>query len=151
MFGSKAFGWKLAGASALALGLGTWCAVRGRDLNPSLWRLAAQPERWSGQAVWIPAARVGEGDPDGFWIESDRARFRVLGRAAVRPGDEVSLTGRVNAAGPHLELDRLRVLPRRTKLRWAVEAVSLAVLGGVLFNFRRRFSFHPEAAQAERR
>lgn len=151
MFGPRAYGWKLAAATALALGMGTWCAVRGRDINPSVWRLAAQPEQWAGQEVWIPAARVSECDAEGFWIEGDRARLRVRGRAAARPGDTVSLKGRVDPSGPHLELLRLRVLPARAKWRWVVEIVSLAVLGVVLLNFGRRFSFHPEAAHVEGR
>lgn len=151
MAGLKSFGGKLTVAAVLALGMGTWSAVRGRDLNPSVWRLAAQPERWAGQVLWIPAARVAECDTQGFWVEGERARLRVRGRAEVRPGDEVSLKGRMNPAGPYLELLRARVLPPWARLRWAVEAVSLAVLGWVFLNFRKHFSFHPEALQAKER
>ena len=151
MFSNRHYRWKLGAAIAAIALLGVLAARRGEAVNPMLWRCVAQPERWQGARLWIPFARIvsvrdasyeiAAGDPE--------ARIRVDGPAPGKPGDLVTLTGTFRADGPRLEPDRSRAFPPRFRLRWLVEAVSIAVVLGVLANLARHFLFRPKLLQVE--
>ena len=151
MFSNRLFGWKLGAAlGAIAL-MGVYASHRGDDTNPALWRCVVQPERWDQKHLWIPGARIvaiGEsfyeiasGDPE--------VRIRVDGAAPGKVDDPITLTATFRSDGPRLVTDRVRVLPSRTRLRWVVEAVSVAVALAVLANLGRHFQFRPKVLQLE--
>lgn len=139
MFGSRHLGLKLAGALTLAALFGVSSAVRGRDLNPSLHRLLATPERWDGEDIWFPAAALKAVQPGFLLIEADGLRLPVYGTLDAAPGDVVSLRGTFRARERRLELLSGRRVPSTSHLRWLVEAVSFLVLAWVLWNFWRHF------------
>jgi len=149
VFGNRRYGWKLGGALALVLALGALSGARGSLVNPAPWRCLAQPERWDGARIWIPAARVASADAEGFVLETEGLPFRVAGRAEVRPGDTVGVAGTFEAAGPRLRLGEWRRIGPLGGTRWIAEAVSIVVLALVAANFFRRFRFRPGAADVE--
>ena len=57
----------------------------------------------------------------------------------------MTVRGTFHSEGPHVSMMLLRHKPSGANLRWLVELVSLIVLAGVLWNFWRKFSIHPEA------
>lgn len=151
MFSNRHFGWKLGGALALVAAMGLYGAARADSINPALWRCLAEPDRWSGTRLWLPAARivavrsgdfdVGTGDPE--------VRIRVAGRSPAEAGAVLTLVGTFRAEGPRIDLDRSRILPPHFRLRWVVEAVSVVVALGALANLARHFLFRPRTLQAE--
>lgn len=149
MFGNRGLGWKLAASLALIAGLGVLSAVGGSSINPALWKCAAQPERWHDSVVWISRATVVSAGDREFTIDAEGLRLPVRGESPAGPGLPVELRARFRAEGPHLVLIRGRALPPATRLRWLVEAVSVAVLAGVLWNLARHFSVRPRALQVE--
>ncbi len=149
MFSNRRFGWKMAGAVALVLGLGALSAAAGSRVKPAAWQCLAQPEKWDGREVWIPGARVLSVERDGFVLEANALPFRVAGRADVRPDEWVGVAGTFEAAGPRLRLRELRKPGPLGGTRWIVELVSLVVLAVVLLNFLRHFAFRPDLARVE--
>ena len=149
MFSNRAFGWKLAAALVVIAGLGLLSEQRGRSIQPSLWRCLAQPERWNGSSLWLQNMEVVSSDPDGFLVESNGVRARVLPAAPVAPGDVVSLTGTFHAAGPMIRSKEVRKSAPLGRARRLSEFVSVAVLALILLNFLRHFAFRPAVAQIE--
>jgi hypothetical protein len=139
VFGPSRSGWKLAGALALAALFGVSSAVRGRDLNPPLWRLASTPDRWDGETLWIPGAVVRSCGSGFLVVEVDGLRLPVRGALEAAPGDLVSVRGTFRARERGLDLLSGRKLSAGPWRRGLMEAVSLAVLAWVLWNFHRHF------------
>jgi len=149
VFSNRGFGWKLAAALAVVAGLGLLSERRGQSIQPSLWRCLAQPERWDGTALWLQNMNVVASDPDGFLIESNGVRSRVVPASPVAPGDVVSLTGTFHAAGPLIRTKEVRKSATAGRARRLSEVVSAAILALILLNFLRHFAFRPAAAQIE--
>lgn len=149
MFGNKGYRWKLAGALALIAGLGVSAGTRGDRINPSIWRCLAEPQRWDGARIWIPAARIAEVRDGDYDVESSAARIRVAGPAPSPAESRISMTAVFRAAGPSLEPLKTRPLPRGGSYRRLMEIVSVLVVLGVLANFARHFLFRPKVLQAE--
>lgn len=150
MFDDRRLGWKLAAALGTVLLLAAWAGFLGRSVNPALRYCLSKPEAWDGTEVRL-AGPVLDGTDEGFVLRSpDGLRVRVRSTEHPSPGTHVEVAGTFRADGPRLDADRLRMLPS-TDRRWLVETVSIAVLLLLLLNFRRRFSFHPDALQARRR
>ena len=151
MFSNRFFRWKLGAALAAIALLGVYASRRGDGINPGLWRCVVQPQRWDQTHLWIPAARIvairetfyeiASGDPE--------VRIRVDGAAPGKLDDLLTLTATFRSDGPRLLVDRVRVLPPRTRFRWLVEAVSIAVALAVLANLGRHFQFRPQVLGVE--
>jgi hypothetical protein len=150
VFSNRHFRLKLGGALVVIALMGVYAAREGDAINPALWRCLAEPERWRDASLWLPYATVLSVRDGEFEIRSDEVEVLVKGRAPAKAGAPVTLTAIFRADGPHLELVRSRPLPPRFRLRWLVEAVSVAVVLGVLANFARHFAFRPKVLQAER-
>ena len=151
MFSNKLFGWKLGAALVAIAAMGVYSSRRGDDLNPALWRCNAQPEEWNETRLWIPNARIvsiretwyeiASGDPE--------VTIRVDGAAPGKRDERIALKGTFRSDGPRLVTEKVRVLPPRARLRWLAEAVSVAVVLGVLANLSRHFLFRPKVLQVE--
>ncbi len=151
MFSNSLFRWKLGAALATIAVMGVYASHRGEDLKPGLWRCVAQPQRWNEKRLWLPRARIVSSEESWYEIASGdpEATIRVDGAAPARPGEWIALTGTFRSDGPRLLTDQVRVLPPRARLRWLVEAVSVAVVLAVLANLGRHFLFRPKLLQVE--
>jgi hypothetical protein len=149
VFSNRGFGWKFGGALTLIAGLGVLSSRRGDMLNPALWRCLAEPARWDGQVIWIPNARITSVQPQSYEIDIADVSIRVEGTPPATPGERLGLRATFRAEGPRLVPLRVRALPARIRLRWLVEAISLAALALVLANFSRHFLFRPKVLQVE--
>jgi hypothetical protein len=151
VFSNSLLRWKLGAALATIAVMGVYASHRGDDLNPELWRCVAQPERWNGKRLWLPRARIVSVRDSWYEIVSGdpEAGIRVDGPAPGNPGERISLSGTFQSDGPRLVTERVRVLPPRVRLRWLVEAVSVAVVLAVLANLGRHFLFRPKVLQVE--
>ena len=148
MWSNRGYRWKLAAALAAVAAAGVISAWRGRDIHPAPWACKIQPERWDGARLWFRGTVRSAAD-GGFVIEESGVPLTVVGGPVPAAGEVVEVTGIFRAEGPHLELTGLRRVPPHARLRWLMEAVSIAVLLLVLWNFARRFAFHPEALRVE--
>lgn len=151
MFGNKGYGWKVAGALALIAVLGVSAAKRGDEINPALWRAYVHPEHWSGTTLWIPEARIGSVDAQGYEISRGEVQVRVLGTAPGPVGSRITLRAVYRGDPPRLEALNARLLPQSRLARTLMEIVSALVLVGVIANLIRHFSFRPQALQAAER
>jgi hypothetical protein len=151
VFSNKLFRWKLGAALAAIAVMGVSASHRGSGINPALWRCVAQPERWDKTRLWIPAARIVSVRDSSYDIRSGdpEVTIRVDGAAPAKPDEWIALTGTFRSDGPRLQMERARVLPPRTRLRWLLEAVSVLVALAVLGNLGRHFLFRPRVLQVE--
>ncbi|HXX92743.1 MAG TPA: hypothetical protein VEN81_03865 [Planctomycetota bacterium] len=150
MFGDRGLGWKLGAALAVALGLAFLSARRAGSTAPDLLGCKAQPARWDGTMLRIHSARVVESDTAGFEIESDGVSARVVPAAAVAPGDSIDLTGTFRAQGQFVHLTEVRKIGGLKGPARLLSLVPVMVLGGVLLNLLRHFTFRPQALQVGR-
>jgi len=149
VFSNRGLGWKLAAAILVVVGMGLLSERRGRSIQPSLWSCLAQPARWNGATLWLPKASVTRSDAEGFEIEIQGVRSRVVPAAPLAPGDTVALTGTFEASGPLVRAKEVRKAAAGTGSRRLSEILSIAVLGLILLNFTRHFAFRPKAVQVE--
>lgn len=149
MFSNKAYGWKLGAALALVAGLGVWGTRRGDPINPQLWRCVVEPQRWDGTEMWIPSAQILAVRPGDFDIEGGSATIRVVGAAPAEARRACTIYGVFRADGPRFDLMRSRAYPEHARLRWLMEAVSVAVVLAVIANFTRHFLFRPKVLQVD--
>lgn len=149
MFSNRFFRLKLGAALAAIALLGVLAVRRGEPINPTLWRCVAEPARWDGTRLWLPYATILSVRESDFRVASGDTEIRVVGRAPAAVGGFITLSGTFRADGPSFEMDRNRVLPPHFRLRWLIEAVSVAVVLAVLANFCRHFLFRPKVLQAE--
>ena len=145
MFGNKGYAGKLVAALAVIAGMGLLAANRGENLNPSVWRCLAEPARFDGAEIWVPAARILEIRDRDYDIDSGSLRIRVAGPAPFPAGSRISLVAVFRRAGPVLEPVRVRPLPAGDLPRRVMEGISILVLVAVLGNFARHFLFRPSA------
>jgi len=151
VFSNRFFRWKLGAALATIAVMGVYASHRGDGINPGLWRCVAQPHHWNEAHLWLPSARIVSVRESWYEIASGdpEVTIRVDGAAPGKPGDRISWTGTFRSDGPRLLTEQVRVLPPHTRLRWLVEAISVAVLLAVLANLGRHFLFRPKVLQVE--
>jgi hypothetical protein len=139
IFSNRGWPWKVGAALALAAVFGVHAAREGLAIKPSLDRALAQPERWEGHTLWIAEGRVLEAGAGSWSIGVEGRAIRVSGPPPGPVGSRAGVSGVFRAAGPLLEVRRVRVLPEPGFGRRWTELLSLAVLGLVLFHAHRAF------------
>ena len=144
MFSNKGYRWKLGAALALIAVLGVYAGNRGDTINPSVGRCVAEPWRWEGATIWIPAARIVAVHAADYEIQSGIVRIRVAGPAPASVESRISLIANFHSAGPVLEELRSRILPGNERFRLVMEVVSVLVALAVFANFAGHFLFRPE-------
>ena len=150
VFGNSGYRWKLGAALAVIAGLGVYSAVRGDPTNPSVWRCLAEPSRWDGKHLWIPAASIVAVHDRDYEVHTGAVDIRVSGPAPAPKGTRIALTAVFRADGPVLEPLKSRILPIDDRTRRLMEIISVLVTLAVLANFARHFLFRPEILQIER-
>jgi len=150
VFANKGYGWKLAAGLGLIAAFGVHAGLSGGWINPSVWRCLAEPSRADGLQIWVPAARVIAVRDRDYEIDSGSVRIRVSGPAPAPAESRISLLAVFRAEGPRLEPLRTRLLPPSSRVRRAMEIVSVLVTLGVLANLARSFLVRPKVLQIER-
>ena len=150
MFSNRFYKLKLFVALTVIALLGVYSGFRGRSINPALWRCMAEPQRWDGIEIRAggTAVDVTEG---AFTLDTGKVQVPVRGTSefteGVAEGDSVTVRGIFLAEGTHVAMIRIRHTSPEAELRWLVELASLLVLAGILWNFYRKFSVHPETVR----
>jgi hypothetical protein len=150
VFSNKGYRWKLGAAVALIAVLGVYAGNRGDTINPSVGRCLAEPGRWDGAQIWIPAARIVAVHAADYEIESGIVRVRVAGPAPAPMESRISLIAIFHGAGPLLEQVHSRILPGDERFRLVMEVVSVLVAVAVFANFAGHFLFRPENLYIQR-
>jgi len=151
VFGNKGYGWKLLAGLAVVALLGVYASKQGDEINPSLWRVLAEPRRWDGTTVWIPEAWLVSAGAQEYEIVRAESRLRVKGPPPGPVGSRITLRAVFRGDAPRLEALEARVLPWSNRRRRAMEIVSVLVLLGVTLNLLRHFAFRPQALHVAER
>lgn len=138
------------------IGLTAYAELAWEYRRPALDRCLAQPARYHDRMIWIGPARVERLEDRGFLARDMRGCLVLVESppGTVSSGEQVALRGRFlapdDAVGlpPRVVLDvggdvpPLRRTPGGREKRYAMYAVSLAVLVVVARRCLRRFRFH---------